>query len=60
MFSKARALDRRQRLGHAVDEGLDADKAGLRPRLRLRHQGFAAAETDLEGDFRDRNWKKAA
>src|SRR5580704_11932550 len=42
------AFDGRERLGHAVDERLDADEAGARPRLRLGDQIFAAAEADLE------------
>jgi hypothetical protein len=54
------AFDGRKRLGHAVDERLDADEAGARPRLRLRDQIFAAAKADLELNVVDRNRKKRA
>ena len=37
-----------QRLGHAVDERLDADEAGARMLLGFRDQMLAAAESDLE------------
>ena len=46
--------DRGQRLGHAVDERLDADEAGARMLLGLRDQVLAAAEADLEADVVDR------
>src|ERR1700730_2103156 len=54
------AFDGRKRFGHAVDERLDAEEAGTRPRLRLRNQIFAAAEADLELDVVDRTRKKRA
>ena len=54
------AVDGRERLGHAVDERLDADEAGARPLLRLRDQIFAAAEADLELDVIDRDRKQRA
>ena len=41
-------LDRGERLGHAVDEGFDADEAGPRCIMGLCDQEFAATETDLE------------
>jgi hypothetical protein len=41
-------FDRRQRLRHAIDERLVADKADVWIGKRLRDQMFAAAEPDLE------------
>ena len=41
-------VDRRQRLGHAVDERLAADEADARIAKRLRDQVLTAAEADLE------------
>ena len=46
-------VDRDQRLGHAVDERLDADEAGARMPLRLGDQMFAAAEAAFEPDLVD-------
>ena len=43
-------FDGGQRFGHAVDERLDADEAGVRLRLRLRDHELAAAKADLELD----------
>jgi hypothetical protein len=42
------ALDLRQHLGHAVDEGLDADEAEPGMGRRLAHEMLAAAEADLQ------------
>ena len=50
MLARPRAVDRGQRLRHAVDERLDADEAGRRIALGLRDQVLAAAEADLEAD----------
>src|SRR5262245_21553878 len=50
----------RERLGHAVDERLDADEAGVRMRPCLAHQVLAAAETDLEPYVIDRSWEERA
>ena len=44
-------LDGGERLGHAVDEGLDANHSGLRPCGRLGDHVFAAAKADLELNF---------
>ena len=52
-------LDRRQHLGHAVDEGLAADEARVGMRARLRGQMFAAAEPDLEPYAFDRVGKQS-
>ena len=52
------ALDRGERLGHAVDERLDADEAGARIALGLRDQMLAAAEADFEADVIDRRRKQ--
>src|SRR5215218_2793639 len=49
---QAVALDRRQELRHAVDEGLAADEARLRAGARLGGEMLAAAEADLEDDRR--------
>ena len=46
-------VDRGQRLGHAVDERLDADEAGTRMPLRFGDQVFAAAEAAFEPDLVD-------
>ena len=46
-------VDRGQRLGHAVDERLDADEAGARMPLGLGDQMFAAAEAAFEPDLVD-------
>src|SRR5262245_47304998 len=51
-------VDRRQRLGHAVDERLAADEPGARMVERLRDQVLTAAEADLEADVVDRTWKE--
>src|SRR4029077_5330496 len=51
-------VDRRQRLGHAVDERLAADEADARIAKRLRDQGLTAAEADLEAGGIDRAWKQ--
>src|SRR5262245_29005507 len=47
-------LDRRERLGHSVDERLDPDEAGARMLLGLLDHVLAAAESDLEADAVDR------
>jgi hypothetical protein len=44
-------LDRRQRLGEAVVEGLGAEKADVAMRRRLGDQMLAAAKADFEPDF---------
>src|SRR5262249_40536491 len=41
-------VDRRERLGHAVDERLDPDEAGARMLFGLRDHVLAAAQSDLE------------
>ena len=41
-------VDRGQRLGHAVDERLDADEAGARIALGFRDQVLAAAEAAFQ------------
>ena len=46
--------DRRQRLGHSVDERLDPDKAGAWMLFGLRDHVLAATESDLEADAVDR------
>src|SRR5215472_4838802 len=48
-------LDGGKRLGHAVDERLDADEASLRMSLRLGDHEFTAAEADFELDVSDPN-----
>jgi hypothetical protein len=53
-------VDRRQRLGHAVEEGIRADEADVRMRLRLRNQVLCAAETDLQPHLIDGAWKQRA
>src|SRR3954453_9400646 len=50
-------VDRRQGLGHAVDERLASDEADLRMTLRLRDQMLGAAESHFETDFRPM-WKQ--
>ena len=52
--------NRRQRLGHAVDERLDPDEADTRVHLRLADQVFAAAEADLEPHLVDGRGKQRA
>ena len=47
-------VDRRQRLGHSVDERLDPDKAGAWMLFGLRDHVLAATESDLEADAVDR------
>ena len=47
------AFDRGERFRHAVDERLDADKAGARLALRLRNQELAAAKSDFEAHLAD-------
>ena len=49
-----------QRFGHAVDEGVAADEADGRMRLRLRDQMLAAAEADFQPDVVERACKKRA
>jgi hypothetical protein len=44
-------LDRRKRLGHSVDERLDADEPDARVLLGLRDHVLSAAESDLEADL---------
>jgi hypothetical protein len=56
----ASCIDRRQRLGDAVDEPSAADEAGARMRLRLRDQVLGAAEADLEADVIDRSGNSGA
>ena len=51
-------VDRRERLGHAVDERLAADEADARIAKRLRDQVLGSAEADLEADVIDRSWKQ--
>ena len=48
-------LDSGERLGHAVDERLDADEADLRLPRGFGQQVFAGAETDLQADAIDRD-----
>ncbi len=55
---QAGALDRRQRLGHAVDKGLDADESRARPRRGLRNHGFTAAKADFQLHFVNRHRKQ--
>src|SRR5215212_1114544 len=56
---QALALDRRQELRHAVDEGLAADEPRLRPGARLGGEMLAAAKADLEDDRRPvRKWSE--
>src|SRR5882724_9850432 len=50
---KLALVDRRQRLGHAVDERLDADEARARMQQGLRNQMFAAAEAAFQPDLVD-------
>ena len=45
---KAFGLDARERLGHAVDERFDANKADVPVRFGLRKHRLAAAKTDFE------------
>ena len=47
-IARAVLLDRRQRLGHAVDERLDPMKPVRGRAMRLGDQVFAAAEADLQ------------
>jgi uncharacterized protein (DUF2336 family) len=54
-IAQPRRLDGAERLGHAIDEGLDADNSGARPRDRLSDHVFAAAEADLELNFINRH-----
>ena len=54
-IAQPRRLDGGERLGHAIDEGLDADNSGARPRDRLSDHVFAAAEADLELNFINRH-----
>ena len=44
-------FDRGERLGHPVEERLDADEAAGRIGSRLRDQMLGAAEADLEPDL---------
>ena len=53
-------VDRRQRLGHAVDERLAADEADARIAKRLRDQVLGPTEADLEADVVDRAGNSAA
>ncbi len=53
-------LDRRQHLGHAVDERLAADEAGFGMGARLRGKVLAAAEANFEADVFDRVGKECA
>src|SRR4051794_26845079 len=46
-------VDRRQRLGHAVDERLDADEARARMLRSFGDQMFAAAEAAFQPDLVD-------
>ena len=50
---KLALVDRSQRLGHAVDERLDADEAGARMALGLRDQMLAAAEPAFQAHLVD-------
>ena len=52
--AQAVGLDRSQRLGHAVEERLAAEKAGAGVAQRLGDQMLAAAEADFESDLRNR------
>ena len=47
-IGEAARPDGSERLGHAVDEGLDANEPGLRRPLGFRDQMLAAAEADFE------------
>ena len=58
MLASFALVDRRQRLGHAVDERLGADEAGARIGLRLPDQMLGAAEADFEPNVVDRRWKQ--
>ena len=51
---KAFGLDASERLGHAIDERFDANKADVAMRFGLGKHRFAAAKTDFETDRRDR------
>src|SRR5208283_4267946 len=55
---QAGILDRRQRLGHAVDERLNADESRPRPRRGLRNQVFTPTKADLELHLVDRHRKQ--
>ncbi len=46
-------IDGRQRLRHAIDEGLDSDEADVRVTLRLRDEMLAPAEPALQMDLAD-------
>ena len=48
MFCELALLDRGQRLGHAVDEGLDADESRARMLRGLGDQMLAAAEAAFQ------------
>ena len=52
-------LDGGQRLGHTVDERLDADEVGVRIAHRLRNELLTAAEADFEANLGDRLRKQA-
>ena len=56
--TQADSFDRGQRFGHAVDEGLNADKARARLFARLSDHRLTAAETDFEGHIGDRHLKQ--
>lgn len=51
-------VDHGECFGHAVDEGLDPDEAGLRPLQRLRGHGLAAAKPDLKKNVGDGDRKQ--
>ncbi len=51
-------VDHGECFGHAVDERLDPNEAGLRPLQRLRGHGLAAAKPDLEKNVGDGGWKQ--
>ena len=53
-------IDGGQRLGHAVDEWFDAEKAGMRPLDRLCDHRLAAAKADFELNVADRHGKQRA
>src|ERR1700733_12066699 len=59
-ITQAVGFDGGERPGHAVDESLNADKAGLRAGLRLRRHRFAAAKADLERNFGHGHGKQLA
>ena len=48
-------IDGGERLADGVDEGVAADEAAARVRLRLRDQMFGAAETDFQPHLVERN-----